>query len=392
MKKLSLFIYTLFILLIAALIYMFNMQNSKCSEYIKNSKEEIASLKDKVKSLEQKLKAKEQKKVINKDKNISKKEEIPKDALIINVPKVPKVTAKVPKVVTIGGSQIKPQKETHLSMDMPKEIEPQKSKIKKDSNDSKKEIKVVGLEEFGRISTYLRGKLDGDVKEQLKKAGFKILATKPINSNLESIVFTNSDLEDMGKKSAFIGNLRLLVDKKNKTITIQNPIYFAKAFMQDSYDDSKAKKVLTNINRAFSNLKPSKDKLKSTLLPKYQFMFGMPYYKDMIIVAKAKNSDELVAKIDKNAIAFKQKLDKNSYIIGVNLGSSIESFVNKIGTNNAALLPYPIMVKNGEAKILDPKYYIAISYPMLKMSQFMSISSVPDAIEEKIKSEIKWKS
>jgi hypothetical protein len=41
-------------------------------------------------------------------------------------------------------------------------------------------------------------------------------------------------------------------------------------------------------------------------------------------------------------------------------------------------MPYPILLEGGVAKMLNPKYYLAVSYPMLKMSQFMAIASVPD--------------
>ena len=44
------------------------------------------------------------------------------------------------------------------------------------------------------------------------------------------------------------------------------------------------------------------------------------------------------------------------------------------------MLPYPILIENGKAKILDPKYYISYMYPMLKMSEFMTIATIPDAI------------
>jgi hypothetical protein len=44
------------------------------------------------------------------------------------------------------------------------------------------------------------------------------------------------------------------------------------------------------------------------------------------------------------------------------------------------MLPYPILIENGKAKILDPKYYIAYMYPMLQMSEFMTIATIPDAM------------
>jgi len=44
------------------------------------------------------------------------------------------------------------------------------------------------------------------------------------------------------------------------------------------------------------------------------------------------------------------------------------------------MLPYPILIQDGKAKILDPKYYISYMYPLLKMTEFMTIATVPDAM------------
>lgn len=41
---------------------------------------------------------------------------------------------------------------------------------------------------------------------------------------------------------------------------------------------------------------------------------------------------------------------------------------------------YPILIENGKAKILDPKYYISYMYPLLQMSEFMTIATIPDTI------------
>ena len=390
MRRASVVTSIIFIFIIAGLAYLLYLQTKEYRVYQSKTTATIKTLKSKVKELEEKLQSQRQKSHKEVKEKKKKEQTIPKDAVVIKVPKVPKVTVKVPQVVTIGGSKIEPQKDVQLSMEMPAEYKEIKQAVHKEDNSSnKKEAPIVGLVALGRVSTYLRAPLNEDPKELLKKAGFTILAEKKIDNDISSIIFTNKDLEAMGEKSPFIADLRVLVDHKNKKVTIQNPIYFGKAFMQENYNAQKAESVLKAINHAFANLKASKDKLKATLLPNYQFMFGMPYYKDMITVAKAKTSDALVVKIDKKSLIYSQKVGKDSYIIGLNLNRSVESFVNKIGKENATLLPYPVMVQNGEAKILDPKYYIAISYPMLKMSQFMSISSVPDEIVENIKGIIK---
>lgn len=44
-----------------------------------------------------------------------------------------------------------------------------------------------------------------------------------------------------------------------------------------------------------------------------------------------------------------------------------------------------VLIEDNEAKIMHPKYYLAISYPKLSMGDFMSISSTPDDIEDYMK-------
>ena len=67
--------------------------------------------------------------------------------------------------------------------------------------------------------------------------------------------------------------------------------------MQESYDEAKAKAVLAKITAKFTGLLNSKDKLKFQLLPKYQFMHGMPQYNDMVTVARGNN---LLGKLKNN--------------------------------------------------------------------------------------------
>ena len=79
-------------------------------------------------------------------------------------------------------------------------------------------------------------------------------------------------------------------------------------------------------------------------------------------------------------LVFTQKLENGSTLIGIELRKRTRKFTKRIGRNNAAMLPYPILIEDGKARILDPKYYISLMYPMLKMSEFMTIATVPDAM------------
>jgi len=238
----------------------------------------------------------------------------------------------------------------------------------------------------GKISAYLRGKFISvdEVKGKLKAAGFEVLTTTPLNkeSDLISIVFTDKSLIKMASKDhrGFMASLRIIVDTKEKTISITNPLYMAKGFLQNDFDEKSAHTVLEKVLTQFTDLSNAKDSVKFQLLTKYQFMKGMPYFQDMIEIASGKDLLEKIKNNDK--IVFSQTLDNGATLIGINLAEETRQFIKKIGRNNAAILPYPILIENGTAKILDPKYYISFMYPLLTMSEFMTISAVPDAMKK----------
>ena len=302
------------------------------------------------------------------------------ETIEIIIPKPPKVPTPL-QVKTIDG-QDTDTRTIKFSKRVPPNYIPsaQRSKVAKPQNSTIN----VGEVNNGKISTYLRGKFV-DVKtaeKMLKDAGFTILSISPVDKKkkLISIVFTDKTLTEMGsqKDSGFIGSLRLLVNKKDNHISITNPLYMAKAFMREQYNEAQAKEILNKLKTAFNGLINSKDQLKFQLLPKYQFMHGMPQYQDMVTVARGNN---LLEKLKNNKnVVFTQKLNNGTTLVGIQLGKRTSKFTSKIGTNNAALLPYPVIVSDTEAKILEPKYYISVMYPLLQMSEFMTIATVPGAI------------
>lgn len=237
-----------------------------------------------------------------------------------------------------------------------------------------------------RASAYLQGTLMSaeDATKSLQANGFEVLSEVSVDKkgNLKTILFTDSELKMLANKSkrGFMGVLRLLIDKKNNQVSVTNPLYFERAFLQQDYNDMIAKKHLAKINKSFSNLKNSRDALNIDDLEDYHFMVGMPYYKDMEVIATG-SMEELLAKARKSGkVNFELKLSNNKTLIGVKLGKRTEKFAKKIGSQNSILLPYTILIESGEAKVLAPKYYIALNYPLLAMSEFMTIATVPGAI------------
>lgn len=157
--------------------------------------------------------------------------------------------------------------------------------------------------------------------------------------------------------------------------------------MQDKFDYEVFTKELSAILKAFPNLQPSKDKMQYEVLAEYNFMIGMPRYEDVDIYAEGGNSALLMKLQDyENGenIVFTLKLSKEIAVIGYDLGNKTNKFVNKIGRLNAVMLPWTITVENSKATALNPKYYIAVSYPLLSIRDFMRIATLPSSITKEL--------
>ena len=237
------------------------------------------------------------------------------------------------------------------------------------------------------ISAYLKGAyIDADsAKAKLSDAGFEVIASYSPVKKGTTLVFTNSALKTEGAKPkrAHAAVLRMFIDEKEKGISVTNPVYFGKAFMQDDYNHDVFNAQLKAINKAFPNLAGSEDKLNFDDLAGYHFMMGMPYYEDPEELGTGSN-DELLAKAKGykkgKLVIFELKLSENSTLVGYEIGKKTKKFVKKIGRANAAVLPYCVAIEDGAATALAAKYYLAVSYPLLSMGEFMTISTVPGAI------------
>ena len=312
---------------------------------------------------------------------------VPKPLEPLQAPKPLKAIKPIepPKAITFKENEKLLDRSIKFSKRMPPNYDP--NKMEKIKEERKKKSLVLGKEQDGRISAYLKGdhKTSEEVKNLLTTAGFIILGEYDINSEktIKSIVFTSDEILSAcnKKERGFAGTLRVLINNEDKSLTIANPIYMLKGFLQDDFQENTANNVLTKITSNFTGLKNSEDVLKYNIVSNYHFMTGMPYYEDMIEVGSGSN---LLSKIKKEDIVFSQKLENGSMLIGINL-SNLSDFTKIIGRDNAGMLPYPILIEGNKAKILDPKYYIAFMYPTLSMSNFMAIKDIPDDITRECK-------
>lgn len=232
------------------------------------------------------------------------------------------------------------------------------------------------------VSTYRTGAyVDVDTaKAKLTAAGFEIVGTYQPASNGTTILFTNAAMKADANKPlrGFAAVGRMLVDDERKQVHIANPIYFGKAYLQDEYNHATASSTYTSLEKAFGPLKNSEDQWEFAKLPDYHFMIGMPYYKDMGVVGTGTTAD-LVAKA-KAAKGIVLEIGADRYVAFIELDKRTNGFVKKIGTDKAEVLPWPVLIENGEAKALKAEYHIAISYPLLDLGGFANIMTVPAAV------------
>ena len=261
-------------------------------------------------------------------------------------------------------------------------------------------VKVTAINKIGMkgkdVSAFLIGDyIDAKSAEaKLTEAGFEIIASYKSIQKGTTIVFTNAALKREGAKEgrSHVAVLRIFIDDQEKMISITNPIYFGKAYMQDEYTHTVFKAQLESLHNAFSGLNGSEDKIPFDDLASYHFMIGMPCYADVDELGAGK-STELIeqAKGYKKGklLVYELKLSETSTLLGYDLSKRTKKFVKKIGRANAAILPYSISIENGKATSLEAKYYIALNYPLLSMTTFTTIATVPGAIEKDLKKPFK---
>ena len=224
--------------------------------------------------------------------------------------------------------------------------------------------------------------IDG-LKAKLKAAGFTVLATTKILNGKTVVTVTNDELK---KTNTLVATLQVLVNGEDE-VRVQNPSYFGAAYLQEKFKYGQFSATLKALQAALGDIYETNDKFEFDDLAKYQFMFGMPYFDDTITVAEGENligrlSGEKASKY----VAYTLKLPNGASIVGHKLRSRTNKFLQKIeAERNANILPYESMIKDGKAVILDPKYYLALSLPLLSMSDFMKIASAPGEIEKDIK-------
>jgi len=218
------------------------------------------------------------------------------------------------------------------------------------------------------------------LKLKLKKNGFQVLATTTILKGKPVLTISNNELK---ATNGYLATLQMLVDTNHGSIRVQNPSYFGAAYLKD-YHYGQFQKTLLNLETVLGNMYATEDKYPLNDLADYRFMFGLPKVDDVFTVAEGIELSEKINNRNRY-IAYTLKLPNGSILVGHRLHKRTNKFLNKIHQEaNAQLLPYESILKNNKVTMLAPKYYLALSLPLLSMSEFMKIATIPDQIEQDI--------
>jgi len=244
---------------------------------------------------------------------------------------------------------------------------------------------AVGTSEPKKLTAYYTSNPQTveDLRSKLEMNGFDILATDEIFENTIVISFTNEALKNT---NSFLSVLHMSVSK-DVEIRVQNPSYFGAAFLQDKFKYGQFTETLKALESTLGEMYEVEDKLVLSNLANYHFMLGMPHFNDMIVVARG---DDIVPRVtDTNTtkhISYVLKLPNGSTLVGHKLDSHTYNYLRKIkAQNNAQIFPYEVMIKDEKAVMLSPKYYLALSLPLLSMTDFLKIASAPNEIKKDIK-------
>jgi len=222
------------------------------------------------------------------------------------------------------------------------------------------------------------------LKSRLTANGFEILDSTEVLDGKTVLTITNSELK---ATNTYMATLHILVNSIKNEIRVQNPSYLGAAYFQNNYKYGQFKATLYGLEASLGTMNEVAEKTIFSKLANYRFMFGMPHLEDYITVVEGGNPEEKItgSNADKY-FAYSLKLSNGVTLVGHKLGEKTNKFLQKIAAeHNAQLLPYEAMIINGKVTILDPKYYLALSLPLLSMNDFMKIATTPDQIVKDIR-------
>ncbi|MCX7896687.1 MAG: hypothetical protein N2441_02300 [Rhodocyclaceae bacterium] len=196
----------------------------------------------------------------------------------------------------------------------------------------------------------------------------------------------------LGGKAIVAAPIRVGV-KADGTVSYVNLEYWLRAYLRTDYGKAEAamRAAAEKLEKALGKGKAFGGEVKAEDLANYRYMAGMERFGDKSELKTYASFDEAVKTIQDNlakGVAKTAKVyevvipEKKLAVFGVATNDPEDGegwWVNKIGTEHIAALPWEVFVVDNKAYALYGRFRTALAWPDLGMFQFMKISSHPDS-------------
>ena len=236
------------------------------------------------------------------------------------------------------------------------------------------------------------------VEQTLSAAGFTVLGRhfpKGMPQHASVVVLDpalGDALKQVGGNAVAAMPIRVGV-KADGSVSYVNLEYWLRAYVRKDYGrvEEAGKAAAQKLAQTLGSGQPFGGDVKADDLASYRYMFGMERFDDDKSVLKEYASfDEAVKAVRDHlgrGVASTGKVyelvlaDRRIAVFGVAMNDAERGegwWVNKIGADHVAALPWEVFIVDGKVKALYGRYRTALAWPSLGMGQFMGISSHPD--------------
>ncbi len=253
------------------------------------------------------------------------------------------------------------------------------------------------------------GKLSGadlptqlaQVEKKLQAEGFTVLGhhmPKGIAGQASVVVSDPALLElirTTGTSSSIVAaGLRVGISADG-SVSYMTPDYWYRAYLRNQFSGAQeaVKSVQLRLSKALGEGTGFGGDVPQGQLTDYRYMFGMERFDSANSeIGSFANFDEALKAVQGNlakGVGDTQRVyevvmpAQKMAVFGVAMNSGNDGeawWVNKIGTDFPAALPYELFIVDHKVYALYARYRIALAWPALGMGQFMGIINAPEAI------------
>ncbi len=238
------------------------------------------------------------------------------------------------------------------------------------------------------------------LEKKLQAEGFTVIGrhTPKGFSGHASLVVTDpailAAIRTIGGSAVVASGIRIGV-QSDGSVSYMNPDYWYRAYLRDQFKTAQTavQSVQTRLIKALGEGAGFGGDIPETKLATYRYMFGMERFDSSNSELSTHASFEEAVKAVQDNLSKGVGATSRVYevlmpqsriaVFGVAMNDPADGeglWVNKIGADHMAGLPYELFIVDNKVYALYARYRIALAWPALGMGQFMGIINSPEAI------------